>query len=347
MISSRSDTGGGPKHLLELSEGINKNYPHIRVSIAAPNDEPFGKKFTGNCSSRIFIPHRRFSFFKFWELLIFCRENDVDIIHSHGRGAGIYSRLVSLFGKKVIHTFHGIHDEKSFFGRLKTTVDRFLRSLATTYICVSNDEKDFAIAQGFCSIDQVNVVHNGVDVEKIKIDYDSITRDEARGKLGIKRDQLVYGTLARLNYQKGIDLLIGNTQIKKLENILFVVAGEGAERERLEEQLQAVGSGNIILVNQVDHPGVFLKAIDVYFSYSRWEGFPLSVLEALSVGKRCILSNVVGHGDFKELCYLFKLDDDLDFLRAIKEAPLQVEDFPFTLKKMVSLTVESYEKTVG
>ena len=44
------------------------------------------------------------------KLILFSRKNSIDIIHAHGKGAGIIARIIKIFlNKPLIYTFHGIH----------------------------------------------------------------------------------------------------------------------------------------------------------------------------------------------------------------------------------------------
>ncbi|MBU6154718.1 MAG: glycosyltransferase, partial [Bdellovibrionales bacterium] len=95
MISARADHGGGQKYLLELVRAINEQ---VDVFIAAPDEAPYGPKFRELSKDFFALPHRAFRLGVLIRLLIWARRHRIEIIHSHGRGAGYYSRLLYFFG---------------------------------------------------------------------------------------------------------------------------------------------------------------------------------------------------------------------------------------------------------
>ena len=56
------------------------------------------------------ISERRISLIDILRLIKFSRKNSIDIIHAHGKGAGLIARIIKIFLQKpLIYTFHGIH----------------------------------------------------------------------------------------------------------------------------------------------------------------------------------------------------------------------------------------------
>lgn len=111
MITLRSDIGGGSKHLNSVFDNLKNDFSFY---IASPIDEPFGIRWLGQLNDKFFrLPHRKFSLSYFIRLIRFVKKNKIRIIHAHGKGAGIYARLIKLFipSVKIIFTWHGFHIE--------------------------------------------------------------------------------------------------------------------------------------------------------------------------------------------------------------------------------------------
>ena len=110
LVTLRADWGGGPQHVDLLINNISEKF---EIYVTCPNDKPYYEKWKNNPKVKdIFIlPHRKFSFKKLIGLSNFVKNHNIEIIHSHGKGAGIYSRLLKLFNYnlKIIHTLHGFH----------------------------------------------------------------------------------------------------------------------------------------------------------------------------------------------------------------------------------------------
>lgn len=307
-ITSRADIGGGPKHVLDLVQGLNK-LKTVESYIAAPENYHFSYDFKESCKKFISIPHRKFSPITFIKLLYFIKQNEIGILHSHGRGAGVYSRLLSFFGLSVIHTFHGVHAEKSLIGLVKVYLDKILKLCTKQFICVSYDEEMKAKDIGFLHNQKVSVIHNGVNISEI---------NQRRIE---KQDILNVTLLSRLTYQKGIDLLIHNLRNFPYKNIKINIYGDG-EDDALIKNLIASNKLNhlITLKGSTTKPLEVLSETDIFLSSSRWEGFPISVLEAMASGLPCLLSNVTGHNDFSNsVIKFYDLYDSNDFQSSLSE----------------------------
>ncbi|WP_231478348.1 glycosyltransferase [Pseudoxanthomonas suwonensis] len=123
-------------------------------------------------------------------------------------------------------------------------------------------------------------------------------RADARLHLGISDSASVVATISRFDYQKNMREAL--EVAKLLPDTLFLWIGCGEEEIPLKEQASREGVSNVRFLGQLEAPVEAIAAADIYFSTSRWEGLPLSVLEAMSLGIPSVLSNVVGHKDLVE-----------------------------------------------
>jgi glycosyltransferase involved in cell wall biosynthesis len=97
------------------------------------------------------------------------RGHRIDIVHTHGKGPGLYGRLAArAFGIPAIHTFHGIHyGSYSRIGQdLYLALERRLSRLTHTVINVSRSQEVEGLALGLFRPEQSVVVVNGIDVEE-------------------------------------------------------------------------------------------------------------------------------------------------------------------------------------
>lgn len=277
-ISLRADRSGGPRHLLSLLRLFPKD---LDIIVCAPPNEDMSDDLRRHALALIPCPRRRFTLPTFYRLWRAIRHYDVDIIHSHGRGAGLYSRLLgAITGKPVVHTFHAVHVADGFVGRVKDLMDRSLRNLAEAYILVSPDELNAAKARAWLPARAfAEVIQNGVDIPP-----ESLRR--------VPTNTPIIGNIVRKDPVKGWDLMS-----RYLTNLLakmpfrLEIAGLKTEDFRLPPSLLPVAGNMGILVDTND----LFRQIDLYVSTSRNEGLPLAVLEAMASGVPCLLSKVPGH----------------------------------------------------
>ena len=80
--------------------------------------------------------------------------------------------------------------------------------------------------------------------------------------------------------------------MEKFPDTLFVIIGDGEERKALENEIAKLGlEKNIMLTGKIDDASKYLLALDIYISSSVKEGFPYSILEAMSAGVPIVCSN--------------------------------------------------------
>ncbi|OUR98790.1 hypothetical protein A9Q84_05090 [Halobacteriovorax marinus] len=341
LITSRSDTGGGPKHVFELLTFL-KNKGLEEITVCAPFEKPYGEKFQELSSNFIPIKHRSFSLISFFKILLFCKDENIQVIHSHGRGAGIYSKLLSFFGFKITHTFHGVHEPKNIKDSFKNLIDRILKYNINLGIFVSESEKSLAKKIGLAP-DNNQIIYNGID----RNIFDKTNSPE--------EDSIIFGTLSRLDPQKGNDLLIDNF-IKfhqEFKNTKLLIAGGGEQLQELENKITKKNAQEYItLLGEISDPQALLSNINFYVSNSRGEGLPYAVLEAMASKTPCILSNVSGHNSILSPKELFELTSAENFGDVYKyvnlhkdeiiEKNLALIDSKFNLEKNFQMVLESY-----
>lgn len=119
-------------------------------------------------------------------------------------------------------------------------------------------------------------------------------------------EQLKLLSVARLNPQKGIDLAVEAAVLLKEKGIsfLWLVAGDGPEREKLQAQIDKAGlTDQFHLLGSRDNPYVYMKACDILVQPSRVEGKSIVLDEAMILEKPIVATNYTSvvdsltHGD--------------------------------------------------
>lgn len=101
----------------------------------------------------------------------------------------------------------------------------------------------------------------------------------------------VIGAVGRLDRQKGFDVLLD--AIVSLPGANLVIVGGGGERDALERQARELGvSSRVVITGWRDDARSLLGGFDVFALPSRYEGFPLVVLEAMQAGVPVVATDV-------------------------------------------------------
>ncbi len=330
-ISLRSGYGGATTHIDQLIENFNAIY---NVYCAAPLEKPYGEKWNSYLGSSNFLelPYRSFSIKYFFRLSRFIKHNKIDIIHAHGKGAGIYARLAKIFHPKlyVIFTFHGLHIES--YSRIMKLIyifiERLLGKLTNQFINVSHGEKKRCIDNNLFSKEKSIVIYNSI--EKDENIYPA--KMELRNKLNLPIDKFLVISVLRFDKAKNIPAML---QIAKFltnnKNILFILLGDGEEKLSVEMNIAENNLDNIKLLGYKDNVLEYLQCTDVFISTSFWEGLPYSLLEAARAGIPIIASNVTGNNEVvfnNKNGYLFEIDD----IEAASKLIIKLENSKETLE---------------
>ena len=173
--------------------------------------------------------------------------------------------------------------------RRGTLQHRFLSAAVDRYIAVSHHVAGMLRPACLFAERKIRVIHNGIPLEP----FEAAGREPLRQQLKIRNGRPIVLTLARLDRQKGIPYLI--EAASRIPEAFFVVAGDGPERDRLEEKIRACGVGDrVILLGYRDDAAALLAACDAFVLPSLFEGLPLSVLEAMASGKPVVATRVGG-----------------------------------------------------
>ena len=309
-ISSRSDIGGGPEQLFKIVSGLKDIF---KFYCACPDQEPYYNKIINEGVSVFKLPHRRFEVRSFLQLLRWTKINNIMIVHSHGRGAGVYARLLKLFNKrlKIVHNFHGIHIEKK---GLALIVSRLLGTLTNKFILVSRSEQKIAIKYGLASASKCVFIENGIKIENGKyLEKERLSVLDTFCE-SVPPDSFVIGMLSRFDIIKNIPYAIRrlSAYMKSHDEVFLVIGGDGEARRVIEHTVSEYNLQNkVILLGYIKNIKYFFSHIDVYLNTSLGEAFGFSTIEAMKYGVPVVASNVYGNSDVIEdkiTGLLFSLD---------------------------------------
>lgn len=137
------------------------------------------------------------------------------------------------------------------------------------------------------------VANNGIDLQKF--DFDAEARVKMRETLGIS-GRFVVGQIGRLvpvkNHVFSLEVFYEMLKIHPQSTLLIV--GDGPLEQQLKEKAAEMGIvDQVIFTGNVRNPQDYLNAMDCMMLPSLFEGFPLTIVEAVCSGLPCFVSDTV------------------------------------------------------
>jgi glycosyltransferase involved in cell wall biosynthesis len=219
----------------------------------------------------------------------------IDILHLHGYGATTFGRLAGAIRRipTILHEHANLTDTPWF----QKAADAALEPFTDIGIAVSQSTADFVIKARKLPPDKVKVVYLGVPLDEFSRPRSAEEIAAARAELGIEPGQFAAGTVTRLHDSKGNSYLVDAARLvlNDRPGARFYLVGEGPLLEPLQQQARALGLGDrFVFAGFAKDVARIVSAFDISVFPSLWEGTPLTVFEALAMGKPIVATDADG-----------------------------------------------------
>lgn len=231
-----------------------------------------------------------FGFVKhFIKLYLFCKQNQINIIHSHHRYFDLIAFLLSriLKVKTVTSVQSKVYNDKLFSYKSEILI-------ACSNVIKDHLNKYFSIDE-----DRIKVIHNAVDSNEFVI---TKTRIELINEINIPDDKFMIGYFGRLDYkEKGVDILLNSFRnLSKVNKDLFLLlVGNGVDENKIREFITQNKLYAKMINSKKDIYNYYLL-LDVFVLPSRVDPFPLVMLETGLMKKPFVGSRVDGIAELIE-----------------------------------------------
>lgn len=295
------------------------------------------------------------------KIVKFCKENKIDIIHSHLPLAGFVARYV--YGRikiPVIYTEHNIQEKYHIATKL---VNKYTYNNQTIALGVSEDVSS-SIRFNISPNIPVRTLLNGVNTNYYRKDREA--GNQLRDQLNIPREALIIGNIAVFREQKAIPLWLKAFERVSSEHpeVYGLLVGAGPQEEEVLETVHELG-----LRDKIKIPGLqentlpYFSAMDIFMLSSEFEGLPIALLEAMSMecaivstkaggvveavrdNRESLLCDVGDYTCLAEKCINLVKDENLRIALQSSARKRVVETF--SLKVMVSKLENLYEEVLS
>ena len=302
--------GGAEKIVLEMVRSLLRSghqaavvslqeEPHPAVRTVADQLEQLGiRPYFLNLSAP--------GFFRIFKLRKIIRDEAPDIVNSHLMHANLAARLIRLFCRfSLVNTIHIAEKRSSAKIKLLFLLDRLSFSLTKVCTAVSQAAARFHEQRGGLPDGSIRVIYNGSD----PVHPETPEKISAfKQQWGLDEVTKVIGSIGRLDYQKGYDLFLRSLPsliplIPRGERWGILLIGDGPERQKLASMAAEIGREypalHIVMPGYLPDGSAWLPVLDLFVMPSRYEGFGLTLTEALSLGIPALCSRA---DSLPELC---------------------------------------------
>ncbi len=245
-----------------------------------------------------------------WQLWRLILSGRFDMIHTHGPIGGLLGRMAGRMagGRNIVAMIHGFyfHENMRTAARWMYIGLEWALSLCTDhFLFVSDEDHASAVRLGFVRPGMKSLtLYNGVDTEHF-VPRDMLPERGAaiRRQLEIRAGQPVVGIVARIVREKGFPefLEMAERMVAAGSDAVFLVVGETLATDRdqygdtFRREVKERGLGpHFRLVGETEDVASYLNVMDVLVLPSYREGFPVSILEAMSSALPVVATNIRG-----------------------------------------------------
>lgn len=261
-----------------------------------------------------------------------------DIIHYHAIGPSVPILIARLFGKKTVSTIHGLNWRCDKWGKLASAYLKLGEKIAARFadgiVTLSQDMYDYFLET---YSRETTLIKNAISpVEYRKCDI-------INKKFGLNQNDYIF-YIGRLSPEKGVQDLIDG-YLKSNTDKKLVIAGEVTQTGFVNEIVKTASqSDNIIFTGFVDGDTMqeLYSNAALYVLPSHTEGLALTLLEAMSCGTRCLVSDIPENTSvLKDFGYTFRVSDTDSLAEAI-DTTLALPEDSDKVKQQIDYIIENY-----
>lgn len=293
------DCGGAENMVMNLYRRINRD--HIQFDFLVHTDKNcFFDGEINKLGGRIFrVPYFNGLNIKEYKNSLnhfFSDHEEISIVHGHlGSCASIYLDVAKKHG---CYTIAHSHSTKPTDVSIKNIAYRLstyrVRGVADYFIGCSLKAGEYRYGKKITTSDRFTVLNNAIDTDLYV--YSPEKRDSVRRKLGISPETVLIGHVGRFTYAKNHEFLLSIFKLlaDNNPNTKLLLIGDGELRTKIENMINSYAlTDRVILTGVINNVAEYLQAMDVFAFPSRFEGLPVSVIEAQAADLPCFISNTI------------------------------------------------------
>lgn len=281
-----------------LLKSFDLNYDREKFNISyiysITNDSLFFDEFVKKNNSRVYYLPKfclRNLYLFFSEINTFYKNNakNIDVLHVHCPYYGVFHIVFArLYGIKntIIHS----HNSKYSNSKLKSFRNRII-ALSAKFFYKRRLACGYRAGNFLFGNRKYDVINNAIDT--IKFTYSDKKNEEIRALYSIDKNEFVIGHVGSFVATKNHFFIISvfNLFSRMYPASKLILIGDGEQLENIKDFSRELGVfEKILFLHQIDNVFEVMSSFDCFILPSLFEGFPVSLVEAQSMGIPCVVS---------------------------------------------------------
>ena len=274
LSGDMSRTGGTERVLSIIANELSKKDDKFNIHILSITNESNSSYFTLNKSIKTerILNSKDVNFKKHYFQVVkgirqYIKNNNIDILIDVEVIASLFSIPATRFTKTKLVSWEHFNFYEDNGSDLRAYARRLAARFAKCIITLTEQDKE-------------NYLNNLSIKGRIEYIYNPV--EEVNNCIyNIDSKQII--SVGRLTYQKGFDLLceVANNVLKENKQWKWIILGDGEDKEKLQAKIKEYGLENrLILKGNVSNVEDYYKNSSLYVMTSRFEGLPMTLLEA-------------------------------------------------------------------
>lgn len=276
LSGDMSRTGGTERVLSIIANELSKKDDKFNIHILSITNESNSSYFTlnKNIKTERILKSKDVNFKKHYFQVVkgirqYIKKNKIDILIDVEVIASLFSIPAALFTKARLIAWEHFNFYEDNGSSLRVFSRKLISRFSDCIITLTEQDK-------------MNYLNNLNIKGKIDFIYNPMENGDSTS-CDIKAKQLI--SVGRLTYQKGFDMLceVAKDVLKDNPEWKWIILGDGEDKEKLESKIKEYNlQGKLILKGKVSNVEDYYKNSSLYVMTSRFEGLPMTLLEAKS-----------------------------------------------------------------
>ncbi|MCU7555628.1 glycosyltransferase [Alteromonas sp. ASW11-19] len=230
------------------------------------------------------------------QLRAFIREHAINVVHCHQYTPWVYGALAALSTScSVVFTEHGrFYPDSTTWKR--RVINPLLLKATDRVTAISQATRNALSRFEYIPQDRSEVIYNGI--APLRPDANNV--EQLKHTLGLAESDTVVGTIARLDPIKNQLMMLRAfaDACQAQRNLKLLIVGDGEMRESLEALTDDLDlRDRVIFTGYITNPTDYLALMRYFLLPSLSEGTSMTLLEALSIGIPCIVTDAGGNAE--------------------------------------------------